>query len=303
MKKLKYFFTLVILVVVAFIHFYLPRIITEIKNPIVTLLKGNYYKQQKETYNIDSTIGKSIEFKTFDQVLLKGYHTYSKQEISKGVIILLHGIRSQKEHFILMSNRLSKRGYDVVAIDLRAHGESEGVHCTFGVKEKQDLKCLIDFLEANNDFKSIGIWGQSLGGAIGLQALMYDSRINFGIIESTFSDLSSITNDYLTNKIGFEWRFFSDYLLNRAGAIAGFKPKLASPIDACKVIKQPVLMVHGSADRRIKIEYSMMNFGYLLNKDAQYIQMDGANHLNVWEIGGDNYLKEVFNFLENNSGE
>lgn len=284
-----------------FIHFYLPRIITEVKNPIVTLLKGNYYKQQNETYNIDPTIGKTIEFKTFDQVILKGYHTYSKQKISKGVIILLHGIRSQKEHFIVMSNRLSNRGYDVVAIDLRAHGESEGVHCTFGVKEKQDLKCLIDFLESNNDFKSIGIWGQSLGGAIGLQALMYDSRINFGIIESTFSDLSTITNDYLTNKIGFEWRLFSDYLLNRAGVIAGFKPKLASPIDACKVIKQPVLMVHGSADRRIKIKYSMMNFGYLVNKDAQYIEVNGANHLNVWEVGGDNYLREVFNFLDNNS--
>ena len=130
---------------------------------------------------------------------------------------------------------------------------------------------------------------------------MYDARINFGIIESTFSDLSSITNDYLGNKIGFDWRLFSDYLLRRAGVIAFFNPKLASPIDACKMIKQPVLMVHGTADRRINIEYSIMNFGYLVNKDAQYIQVDGANHLNVWEVGGNNYVREVFNFLDNNS--
>ena len=73
--------------------------------------------------------------------------TYSCLDSTKGTIILLHGIRSNKSHFNDLSNYLSTNGFNSVALDLRAHGESEGKFCSFGVNEKRDVKKLIHFLE------------------------------------------------------------------------------------------------------------------------------------------------------------
>jgi alpha-beta hydrolase superfamily lysophospholipase len=114
---------------------------------------------------------------------LSSYLTYSSLDTVKGTIILLHGIRSNKESFIGLNTKLSKLGFNSLALDSRAHGQSSGTHCTFGVKEKKDISELISTLsEKEGITENIGVWGQSLGGAIGLQALENDKRIKFGII-------------------------------------------------------------------------------------------------------------------------
>ena len=52
-----------------------------------------------------------------------------------------------------------EQGYSSIAIDLRAHGRSEGEYCTYGYYEKEDIAQIIsDYLRYNPDAK-IGIWG------------------------------------------------------------------------------------------------------------------------------------------------
>lgn len=298
--KFKYIFLAVLILVFLFVHFYLPRIITEIKSPMITAIKGNYYDLNSASFSDSETNGEFISFSSRDGTILKGYRIFSKLDTTKGAIILLHGIRSHKEHFITISNKIAAQGYDAIALDSRAHGESEGTHCTFGVKEKVDLKCLVDVLLQDSPHLSIGIWGQSLGGAIGLEALAYDSRIQYGIIESTFSDLNTITNDYLTNRIKFNLPYFSDYLLYRAGRIADFDPYESNPFQACSRIQQPILLAHGNQDKRIKIDYGRNNFSQLQNSRSEFLEIDGANHLNIWSIGGEKYFDKVFEFIEAN---
>ena len=181
--------TLKILVIILFtgiliLHFYIPRIITEIKNPL-TEVKFDKVKLPEEVV--------TKYFMSFD-----GYKQYynlrhSNQPVVKGTIILLHGIRSRKEQYLELSNYLSLRGYNTVALDLRAHGSSEGVHCTFGVKEKRDVASLIDELYSLGLENNLGVWGQSLGGAVAIQSTAFDDRIQFAIVESTFTNLKTGT--------------------------------------------------------------------------------------------------------------
>ena len=135
-------------------------------------------------------------------------------------------------------------------MDLRAHGKSGGTHCTFGVKEKNDISELINVLEKKENIDdNIGIWGQSLGGAIGLQAIGNDKRIKFGIIESTFSDFKTITNDYFNYHIGFNVKLLTNYLVSRAGKIADFAPEDAKPEKYCTKIKQPTYTYYTQKER------------------------------------------------------
>ncbi|SDH50984.1 alpha/beta hydrolase [Winogradskyella thalassocola] len=280
------------------IHFFVPRLISEIRNPVVGLIKRNKNISFEVSSKKDSKLNqKEVVFSSFDDLKLSARLTYSSIDTTKGTVILLHGIRSNKEHFMELSNFLSANGFNSVALDSRAHGKSEGNFCSFGVNEKEDIKTLIDYLSKNENLSHFGIWGQSLGGAIGLQAMGYDNRIEFGIIESAFSDFKSIVNDYFDLHAGFSYTPFSNYLVDRTGQIAEFDPNDASPIAYCKSINQPILIVHGNEDERINIKYARANFSKIPSSKKEFIEMDSANHSNVWKVGGDPYFEHVLQFM------
>lgn len=280
------------------LHFFVPRLITEIRNPILGLIKRNKpAKVDLSRDTVTNILEKDILITSFDKTRLSARLTYSATDTTKSTIILLHGIRSNKDHFLDLSSLLAKEGFNSVALDLRAHGESGGQFCTFGVNEKKDIKKIIDYLIEKENLERIGIWGQSLGGAVALQSMGFDNRIKFGIIESTFSDFKTIVNDYFDLHAGFSLKPFSDYLSNRAASIADFNPEDAKPIKYCEKIYQPILIVHGNNDERIDISYGRANFSKIKSLDKEFLDIDNANHLNVWKVGGKAYFDKVLKFL------
>ena len=281
------------------LHFYAPRFVTEVKNPFFQIyVKKKPVIQDYEYFKLN---GKYFVFDSYDGLKIRGYLA-STSKVPKGTVILLHGIRSRKEHFAKLMKRLTDEGFNAVAIDQRAHGKSEGIHCTFGVKEKRDVTLLLDYLEDKEGVKdNIGVWGQSFGGAVALQAMSEDHRIKYGVIESTFSDFNKITHDYFTFHAGFDIALLTDYLVWRAGQIADFEPSKAGPNNCCQDVFQPVLMVHGQKDKRINISYGKENFARLASKDKTFIEVEDANHLNIWKVGGEEYFRKVLHFLNGNA--
>lgn len=284
-------FTLVFVIVnLLFLHFYVPRIITEIRSPIS---QSSRKAKPDGREKLDDDL---FYYKTFDGLNLAA--TLKKVDSAKGTIILIHGIRGNSNHFKPIMQRLADSGYSSIAIDLRAHGASEGQHTTFGVKEKQDISALLDYLKKQKNItENIGVWGHSLGGAVALQAMAHDKRISYGIVESTFTDFEQIVNDYFENNTGFSSPWLMHYMVQRAGKIADFDPSLADPYNACAKITQPIFMAHGTEDKRISMDYGLKNFENLASNEKQFINIEGANHLNVWSVGGEDYFQKVFSFL------
>ncbi len=294
-KKTKMIFIYIIAVFLLFVHFYLPRFIMEIKNPFIVLLRK---EKERESFDTPAINGKELSFKAYDGLTMSAHLVYSEVKETKGTIILLHGIRSRKESYVYLSKRLAKLGFNTVALDLRAHGKSEGIFCTFGVKEKKDISALIDYLNQNENIaNNIGIWGRSLGGAVTLQAMAIDKRLEFGIVESTFSNFKTITNDYFELILGFRFELFSSYLASRAESIADFKD--AMPINASKEITQPILVIHGSEDERVNISYGKANYENIKSIEKEFISVDKAKHMDVWEVGGEPLFDQIVNFILN----
>ncbi len=63
-----------------------------------------------------------------------------------GTVIYLHGITDNRASGIWVAERLVPSGFDVLAYDSRAHGDSTGDVCTYGFHEKRDLSRVIDRL-------------------------------------------------------------------------------------------------------------------------------------------------------------
>ena len=86
-------------------------------------------------------------------------------------MILIHGIGGNKESYLGLAKRLSSLGVASVMFDNRAHGQSGGKYCTYGFEERNDVSKIIDYILEKKQNSSIGIWGNSLGGAIAIQSL------------------------------------------------------------------------------------------------------------------------------------
>ncbi|MEO0403811.1 MAG: alpha/beta fold hydrolase, partial [Bacteroidota bacterium] len=140
---------------------------------------------------------------------------------SKGVVIFVHGIGGYKESFYTIAKGLANEGISCITFDLRAHGQSEGEFCTYGAMETKDVRSIVSLAQTEFPNQPIGIWGNSLGGAIAIQSLEKIPELKFGIIESTFADLSDVVLEYQTRTLlGFRSELLRDFVLHRAGVIA-----------------------------------------------------------------------------------
>ena len=239
-----------------------------------------------------------IYFTSNDGLKLTAFVIKTDSASQKGTVLLIHGMRSTKEKFLPISKILAKNGFNSIAVDLRAHGESEGKYSTFGFKERQDILILLDSLNAVEDLnKNFGIWGHSMGGATALQLMAMDKRIQYGIIESSYAEFKTTVYDYARGMSGFSIPFLNDYLIWRAERMADFDPEKIDPKEYAKHITQPVLMVHGENDNRIKIEYAKKNFNNLKSSDKNFISIPEAGHSNIWEVAGEEYFSQVLEFL------
>ena len=173
-----------------------------------------------------------------------------------GTIVYLHGIADNRTSAAGVVQRFLPRGFDVIAYDSRAHGESQGDACTYGFFEKSDLHRVLDTIERG----PIVLVGTSLGAAVALQEAADDKRVSGVVAAETFSDLRTIA----TERAQF---FFSAGTISaafrRAGEEGHFDVDAVSPRTAAATITAPVLLIHGAADVETRPEHSQRVFDAL----------------------------------------
>jgi alpha-beta hydrolase superfamily lysophospholipase len=110
-------------------------------------------------------------------VNLKGWRCQTRAP-RRGTIVWLHGVADNHGSAAGLVDRFLPRGFDLVAYDSRAHGESDGEVCTYGFFEKQDLARVVDAIAEG----PIILIGDSLGGAVALQEAAQDPRIHVPVL-------------------------------------------------------------------------------------------------------------------------
>jgi len=238
---------------------------------------------------------KSCSFSMRDGVNLRGWETINSSDSEpKAVVILLHGISDSKESRKFALKFLLDRGWKGVAIDQRAHGESEGEYATYGVEEKKDIKEIIDVMSERYPNAVFGIWGTSFGGAVSLQSLAYDERLDFGIVESTFFSLPEVVQDYVRNWSGLDSAWFAKMTLDSATKIVGEDMSDVKPGIVAKKISQPVLLFHGNKDEKITLSNGKRIAKNLTHPDSEFVIIEGAGHDNLMAVG----RKETFPLMD-----
>lgn len=109
----------------------------------------------------------AITLNTEDGVSLAAWYA---PPTNGAAIIVTHGAGGSREAVRDYAEMLARHGYGVLAIDLRGHGESTGTSNRFGWQGTRDVGAAVAYLQSQNDVKSIGGLGISLGGEVLLGA-------------------------------------------------------------------------------------------------------------------------------------
>jgi pimeloyl-ACP methyl ester carboxylesterase len=191
----------------------------------------------------------------------------------RGLVVYLHGVGSNKEDGIGVAARLGPLGWDVLAYDSRAHGESGGEECTYGFYEKRDVGHALDALGVTRAV----VMGSSMGAAVALQVAAVDARVVAVIAQSPFSDLRTIVHERAP-WLAQDWQV--EAALHAAEETAAFRVDDVSPVGAAASIRAPVLILHGTLDRDIAPEHARRIFAALPGA-KRLVMLEGAAHNDV----------------------
>jgi pimeloyl-ACP methyl ester carboxylesterase len=208
-------------------------------------------------------------------VKLRGWWLHAAQK--RGTVVFLHGTADNRAAGIGVAEHFFAHGYDVIAYDSRAHGESGGDMCTYGFHEKQDLRRVLDRVDA----RPIVVMGFSMGAAIALQAAAEDPRIAAIVAVSAFSDLRTIVHEHAPF---FATRRSVTATLEAAEEKAKFRVDDVSSIAAAARIRAPTLVIHGERDEQTPPDHARRIFA-ALRVPKRLILVPNGGHSYIVDAG------------------
>ena len=220
---------------------------------------------------------------------------HSRHKRSRGVIVLVHGIRSNRLAMVPRSKALLEREFSVVMIDLQAHGESEGQNITIGHLEKHDVAAAVRFARSEHPGEPIGVVGVSLGGASALLARSLD--LDVMVVESVFPTLRQAVHNRVQQKLGPVAAVATPMLLLQIRPRLGFDANGVRPIDEIGDVDCPILVASGSADPHTPESETRALFDAAKHPKKLWI-VEGVAHRDLYRFAPREYADIVFGFLE-----
>lgn len=262
---------------------------------------GRYYDNilRGEQFLKDHTT-QDVYIKSHDGLTL--YGVYIPAENPKGTILLAHGYRSNKlVDFGLVFDFYHNSGMNILVVDQRAHGNSEGKLITFGVKESRDMRSWIEY--HNNTFGKYPmiLSGLSMGASTVLYLADEDLPENVkGIIaDCGFTSPKEIISTVYRRVIHLPAvpSIWAAELFARI--IAGFSLSEKDTTITLKNSRLPVLMVHGVDDGFVPCEMTRKGYASCTGK-KQVLLVEGADHGVSFLVDRPRYTQLVTDFLREN---
>ncbi len=191
-----------------------------------------------------------------------------------------------------------ERGWHVLTVDQRAHGESEGRTITFGVEERQDcltwLRVMNERLGAETPAY---LWGLSMGASTVLMASELELPPNVrGIVaDCGYSTPKDILMDTARRRGLPDWPTWP--LLRLGGRLfGGFDPAAGSAVEALKRARVPVLLIHGEADGLVPCAM-VHELAAACAAPVTVLTVPGADHGVSWCVAPQRYHDTLERFL------
>ena len=188
---------------------------------------------------------------------------------AKGTVLHLHGNAANVSNHLPLVAWLPARGYNVLMLDYRGFGRSEGKPTLDGIVE--DALAALNYLRSRADLDRdrLIVLGQSIGGATALRMLARDSAgVRLAIIDSSFPSYRGIARDATAGSVMAPLASL---------AAPGLPGADRDPVTALKSIHVPLIFMHGTRDAVIPHR----------NSDALHAAAPGSR---LWKVEGAEHI-------------
>lgn len=224
-----------------------------LNNPKLPLEGAEYAEFNEVILNnvniIEACKCEEVRIKAKDGKMLFGRYYHRKDGLP--VEIFFHGYRANGVRDGSGAFEVSgEAGFNLLIVDQRSSGNSEGNVITFGVKEKLDVLSWIDYV-INRFGKGVKIIlaGISMGASTVLMASELDLPEN---VKCITADCGYSSQTEIIKKVGKEMKMpiklLFPFLKLGAFIYGGFNIDSRTPLDAVKNAKVPIFFIHGDCD-------------------------------------------------------
>lgn len=238
-----------------------------------------------------------VTITTYDGLILSGRYYHVKD--GAPLDLCFHGYRSSCLRDFAGGSELSlSMGHNLLLVDQRAHGRSQGKTIAFGIKERLDLMCWVEYaVKRFGEDVKILLYGVSMGGATVLMASDLDLPENVkGIVADCpyASAMEVILHVGRSNPIP-QW-LMKPFVILGAKVYGGFDIQETDAYRAVKNARVPILIIHGEADTFVPAEMSNLTLynPYMVKR----ITVPGAEHGISYLVDAPRYRKAVQDFAE-----
>lgn len=239
-----------------------------------------------------------VMIKSQDNLSLHGYEIRQSTATNKWAIVI-HGYMSEAEMMIGPAKHFFDKGYQVLVVDLRGHGKSEGTYIGMGWHDRLDILEWIEYLTKKQSDCQIVLYGVSMGAATVMMTTGEElsSNVKCAIEDCGYSSVW----DEFAMQLQDLFHLPTFPVLNAANLVAriraGYNFKEASSIEQLKKSKTPTLFIHGNKDTFVP--YRMLDIVYEAAKcEKQKLVIEGAEHAEAAQVNEELYWKTIEEFIE-----
>ena len=235
-----------------------------------------------------------MTIKSFDGLTLKGkYYEYQK---GASIELMMHGYKGNGERDLSTGVlRAFKCKRNVLLVDQRASGKSEGKTITFGVNESKDcLKWVDHLIETFGEDVKIYLTGVSMGASTVINAASNEDlpKNVIGVLADCGYDSQKDMIKKYVQDMKLPPNFFYIFIKLGAKLFGKFNLEEIIPIEAVKKIKIPVIFIHGDSDDFVPC-YMSKNLYEACNSEKKLVIIESSDHGVAYMVQPDYYIEEL----------
>lgn len=238
---------------------------------------------------------REVEVRSSDGLRLSAWWV---EERSSRAALLVHGWGADKSsrHMLETAVVYEEAGFDVLMLDLRGHGGSEGERVTLGYREVRDVQGALSWLEKRGfDTGRVVLHGWSMGGASVIQAAP-GTGVAAVVEESAYADLPPLLRERLPEVSGLPG-FFTPGIFLVGTLFLGIDPWAVRPVEEAGQLSRegvPFMIIHSRDDEVVPFEHAeTLAKAY---PEATFWRLEGYEHVRSYEHP--RYREKLLNFLD-----
>ena len=263
--------------------------------------EGKIYEPYREQMiewqkQIDNMPSIEAEVTSFDELKLRG--KYFELDKNAPIELMMHGYRGNSRRDLCGGvNRAFAVGHNVLLVDQRASGRSEGNVISFGINESRDALSWLEYIEKNfGSDRNVILTGVSMGAST---VMMCIERGLPPLVKGMLADCGYSSAKDIIKKVIREMHLPANllYPFVRFGAMVygGFDLEEIVPLEAVKKCNVPILFAHGDADDFVPYYMSVDCYNACPSKKL-LVTIKGAGHGLCYPAAQDEYVEKLTEF-------